>query len=256
MSYSVDNFFGNLVNIQNIRAYLKDTSKDKVDKLMLELKKLRSVKEVKFYSSAESHRYLKNSYMGEKYLELLPQEFFPSFIEIVLKDSFQELRYVKEVELELSKSDIVEVTSFGEKWLINFLSVKVGLKIFVMVLTFLLSVSIGSVIYNTINLKLYKFKDEIKIYNLVGATRSFIVTPFVFASIIEVTLSFLVAFILQYITFFSIKYFFLDKLGLIFIKNPSFFLLLAIYTSILVISFLASILSVFSFLDKMGAIGE
>lgn len=258
LSYSVDSFFGKLVNIQNIRAYITTTaSQEKINSLMNGLKKLKSIKEVKYYSSKDSYKYLKESYMGEKYLELLPEEFFPTFLEITLKENFREIRFVKEVEAELAKSDIVDITSFGEKWLLNFLSIKVGLKIFVMILTFLLSVSIGSVIYNTINLKLFKFKEEIKIYSLVGATRSFITVPFVVASIIETTISFLLALVLQITTFGLIEHFFLDKLGIRFLQNPSMSIIISIYMIMLTITIISSLLSVFSFLDRnMGAIGE
>jgi cell division transport system permease protein len=258
LSYSVDLFFGKLVNIQNIRAYTT-TNADlkKVNSLIGDLKRLRSIKDVKFYSSKDSYKYLKESYMSEKYLELLPEEFFPSFLEITLKDNYREIRYVKEVEAELAKYDIIDVTSFGEKWLLNFLSIKVGLKIFVMILTFLLSISIGSVIYNTINLKLFKFKDEIKIYSLVGATRSFITVPYIVASIIETIISFFVAFVLQVITFALIKQFFLDRLGISFLQSPSFSIILSIFIIIVLISAISALLSVLSFLDRnLGAIGE
>jgi len=258
LSYSVDLFFGKLVNIQNIRAYTT-TNADlkKVNSLIGDLKRLRSIKDVKFYSSKDSYKYLKESYMSEKYLELLPEEFFPSFLEITLKDNYREIIYVKEVEAELAKYDIIDVTSFGEKWLLNFLSIKVGLKIFVMILTFLLSISIGSVIYNTINLKLFKFKDEIKIYSLVGATRSFITVPYIVASIIETIISFFVAFVLQVITFALIKQFFLDRLGISFLQSPSFSIILSIFIIIVLISAISALLSVLSFLDRnLGAIGE
>lgn len=258
LSYSVDNFFGKLVNVQNIRGYITDSApQDKINALIKRLSSLKSVAEVKFYKSKDSYEYLRKSYMSEKYLELLPEEFFPSFVEVTLKSNYQEIKFIKEIEGELMKSDIISTTSFGEKWLLNFLSIKVGLKIFVMILTALLSISIGSVIYNTINLKLFKFKEEIKIYSLVGATRSFIITPFVVASVIEMTVSFLIAFILQYVTFYLIRHFFLDKLGVVFLQSPSTYVIFSIFFIMTFISIIASILSVFSFLDKnLGAIGE
>lgn len=256
LSYSTDNFFGKLVNIQNIRAYVNTEDKGKVDSFIKYMKKLQIVKDVKFFSSEDSHKSLKESYMGEDYLNRLPKEFFPSFVEITLKDEFRDIKSVKSLEVEISKFDIIDVTSYGEKWLLNFLSVKVGLKIFLIALTFLLSLSIGSVIYNTINLNLFKFKNEIKIYSLVGATRTFIAAPYIFSSIIEVTLSFIIGFILQFVTFEFIKYFFLDKLGVIFITYPSFFICLMIYLVIILISAISSILSIYTFMDKMGAIGE
>ncbi|MCA1933344.1 MAG: permease-like cell division protein FtsX [Calditerrivibrio sp.] len=256
LSYSTDNFFGKLVNIQNIRAYVNTEDKGKIDSFIKYMKKLQIVKDVKFFSSEDSHKSLKESYMGEDYLNRLPKEFFPSFVEITLKDEFRDIKSVKSLEVEISKFDIIDVTSYGEKWLLNFLSVKVGLKIFLIALTFLLSLSIGSVIYNTINLNLFKFKNEIKIYSLVGATRTFIAAPYIFSSIIEVTLSFIIGFILQFVTFEFIKYFFLDKLGVIFITYPSFFICLMIYLVIILISAISSILSIYTFMDKMGAIGE
>ncbi|MEF3255520.1 MAG: permease-like cell division protein FtsX [Deferribacterales bacterium] len=256
LSYSVDNFFGKLVNVQNIRGYLKTEDRSKIDNFINNIKKLQIVKEVKYYTSDDAYKLLNESYMGENYLKLLPKEFFPSFIEITVKEKFRDINNIKMLENEMYKYDLFDVTSFGEKWLINFLSIKIGLKIFVFVLTFLLSISIGSVIYNTINLNLFKFKDEIKIYSLVGATRSFISVPYIFSSFIEVTISFLLAFVLQFLTFKIIKLFFLDKLGIVFITEPSFWLVLNIYVVIIIITLLSSILSLFNFMDKMGAIGE
>jgi cell division transport system permease protein len=256
LSYSIDNFFDKLVNVQNIRAYLKTYDKTKVDHFINSIKKLKSVETVKFFSQEDAYLSLKKSYMGEDYLGLLPKEFFPSFIEITLKDGFRDIRYVKEIETEVSKFDIIDVTSYGGKWLLNFLSVKIGLKIFVLILTLLLSISIGSVIYNTINLNLFKFKEELKIYSLVGATRSFISVPYILSSLIEANLSFFSAFLLQFATFKLVNVFFLEKLGVVFLTFPSFSLLVLIYFVIITITTMATVFSLFNFLDKMGAIGE
>jgi cell division transport system permease protein len=68
------------------------------------------------------------------------------------------------------------------------------------------------IIYNTVRLTIFVFKDEISVMRLVGASNMFIRGPFLIESIIYATISSLVAIIL----FYPITYYFSEKTFLFF----------------------------------------
>jgi cell division transport system permease protein len=256
IGYSVDFFIKNMVDIQTVRVYLNTDNKKEIDKLIDQIKEMRSIDEVKYYSSKETYEYLKDSNFNTKYLKMIPKDFFPAFIEVKINPKYRKLKFVKEIETNLSDFKIVDMASFGESWIMNFLSFRYGIHFFLVVLTILLIISMSSIIYNTIKISLFRYKEQIRIYNLVGATRSFIILPFIFTIIIEMTISFIISMLVTIFIFKTMNSFLLESININFLLIPKFYLYIIFYFIVIVISVLASFLSISSFLNKMGAIND
>lgn len=256
IGYSTNSFFKNLSSVQNVRVYLKTDDTEKINEFIKNIKNLNSVEDIIYYTPEDSYKYLKNNTQNLKYLENISKDFFPSFIEIKLKDNFKNLIFINQIKTEINKFEIVDKASFGEQWVLKFASIKYSLQIFIFIVTILLSISIAFITINVINLNLYKFKEEIKIYSLVGATRTFIIVPFLLASVIEFILSFAISVLINFSIFFGINDYILSSLNINFIKLPNIY----IYSAMAVYFFLINVIAAFyislKFLKKASRIND
>jgi len=231
IGYSTNIFFNNLSSVQNIRVYLKTDDNASIIEFIKNIKLLNSVESVTFYSKEDAYNYLKNNTYNLKYIENISKDYFPSFIEIKLKDKFKDIIFINQIKSEISKFDIIDVASFGEQWVLKFASLKYSLQIFILFVTILLSISVAFISMNVISLNLYKFKDEIKIYSLVGATKAFIIIPFVFATVVEFLVSFSISLGLNAAVFYSLNNTIMPAVSINFIRIPNIYIysLMAIY---------------------------
>jgi len=256
MSVSLDNFFSELTNIQSIRLYLKTEDTKEIDEFMKKIRNLQTIKEVEYYSPTETLKYLRKSTNNISYLNNIPAEFFPHFIEAKIKKEYRSLNNIRELEQTLNDYEIVDVASYGEKWIVNFTTLNYSMKFFILILTALLAAALSTILYNTIKINLYRYIDEIKIYSLVGASRTFIIVPILISVIIESTISYLVATGLSFGAFFLLNEKLLHNIGIYLIQLPNGIMLLIIFTALLCVSVLAGLISVKTFLNNMGAINE
>jgi len=256
MSVSLDNFFSELTNIQSIRLYLKTEDTKEIDEFMKKIRNLQTIKEVEYYSPTETLKYLRKSTNNISYLNNIPAEFFPHFIEAKIKKEYRSLNNIRELEQTLNDYEIVDVASYGEKWIVNFTTLNYSMKFFILILTTLLAAALSTILYNTIKINLYRYIDEIKIYSLVGASRTFIIVPILISVIIESTISYLVATGLSFGAFFLLNEKLLHNIGIYLIQLPNGIMLLIIFAALLCVSVLAGLISVKTFLNNMGAINE
>ncbi|QAR32912.1 hypothetical protein EP073_05680 [Geovibrio thiophilus] len=253
---SSDSFLKEITKVDSMRVYVKSSSKTSVDELIKQLQEVEGVRSIVYYSQEDAYSYLKDSTVNINYLDKIPAELFPAFIEIAVKDDFQEVSRLREMERRIISLANVDVASYGEKWVQNFSDIRSAVKIFLVILTLLLTVSVGIIIFNTIRLSLFRYREDIKIYNLVGATRTFIEIPYVICSFVEITIAYFIssAFVYLFMLFMNVKL--LTPVGLNFIVLPDVFYYLKTYIYLVIISTIASMISVASFLNKVKSINE
>jgi cell division transport system permease protein len=256
MSKSADSFLKEIARADSMRIYLKSTDKAKVDKLLTQIADLEGAESFTYLTPTEAREYLRDSATNINYVDKIPAELFPGFVEIKIKPSFQDADRLRDMERRVTELENVDAASYGEKWIKSFGEIRTAMKGFIFILTILLTVSIGVIIFNTIRLSLFRYKDDIKIYNLVGATRAFIELPYVICSFIEITLAYIVSSGLVYVflTFLNNKL--LAPVGLDFIILPDAFYYLKIYLYLVVTCIAGSMLSVASFMSKVKSINE
>lgn len=253
---SSDSFLKEITKTDSMRVYVKSPTKTSVDDLIKQLQEIEGVRSISYYSQEDAFNYLKGSTANINYLDKIPPELFPAFIEVAVKDDFQEISRLREMERRIMSLSNVDVASYGEKWIQNFSDIRSAVKIFLVVLTMLLTVSVGIIIFNTIRLSLFRYREDIKIYNLVGATRTFIEIPYVICSFLEITIAYFISSAVVYLFMLFMNVKLLAPVGLNFIVLPDVFYYLKTYIYLVVISTIASTISVTSFLSKVKSINE
>ncbi|MGE4497151.1 MAG: cell division protein FtsX [Deferribacterales bacterium] len=253
---SSDSFLREITKTDSMRVYVKSSSKSSVDDLIRQIQEIEGVRSISYYSQEDAYSYLKDSAVNINYLDKIPAELFPAFIEIAIKDDFQDVSRLREMERRVMTLANVDVASYGEKWIQNFSDIRSAVRIFLVVLTVLLTASVGIIIFNTIRLSLFRYREDIKIYNLVGATRTFIEIPYIICSFVEITIAYFIssAFVYLFMLFMNVRL--LAPVGLNFIVLPDVFYFLKTYIYLVVISAIASMISVASFLNKVKSINE
>lgn len=256
MSVSLDSFFSDLTNIQSIRLYLKTEDTKKINDFIKEVEGLDTIESVKYYSPDDALKYLNKNTDHINYLENIPREFYPHFIEAKIKKEYRDLNNIRELEKNLNDYDIVDVASYGEKWVVNFTTLNYSIKFFIFILTALLALALSTILYNTIKINLYRYIDEIKIYSLVGASRTFIIIPIIISVVIESTISYILAAGLSFGTFFLLNEKLLHNIGIYLINQPDLIMFLIIFVVLICVSVLAGLISIKTFLNNMGAIND
>lgn len=256
LGFSSNKFLENLAKIQTIRAFVSEGQEESVANIINEISKLDAVENIKFYSSADAFNYMKEQLGNSREIERIPRELFPSFIEITLKNEYTDVDYVKEFQNNLDKYGIFTTTSYGEKWVINFLTIKFGIHLFIFIISLLISLSVASIIYNTIKINLAKHKMEVMVYSLVGATKAFIVIPYVVCTLFEVFISFVVAYFTAFIIFYLLNSKILDTLSISILRFPPFHLVGSILAIALFIAAFSSLYSLGVFLNNAKEYNE
>lgn len=256
MSKSADSFLREVARADSMRVYVKSASKADVEGLIKQLEMIEGAESLTYYSPEEAREYLRDSAANVNYIDKIPAELFPAFIEIKVRSGFQEADRLREMERRITELGNVDAASYGEKWIKSFGEIRSAMNIFLFLLTVLLTLSVGVIIFNTIRLSLFRYKDDIKIYNLVGATRAFIETPYVICSFVEITIAYVTAssFVYGFLAFLNVKL--LTPVGLNFIVLPGILYYVQIYIYLVITSVVASMLSVASFLNKVKSINE
>lgn len=256
IGYSVNEFFSSLTSVQSIRVYLKSDEKESVDDLIEKIKGLNTVQSVTYYDSKSAYDYLKTNSYNVNYLEKIPSDFYPSFIEVTILEKFRDLKYISSLEDEIKKFEMVDVASYGEKWVMNFVAVRYSIQVFIFLITLLFSASTAFVIINTISLTMFKFKSEIQVYNLVGATKSFIIMPFLFSSIFEFILSYSVSAAASIGFLMIVKKNISSIMGVDLIVIPNFFIYFMITMYFFLLTICAGYFSSSRFVKKAGSIND
>ncbi|BAI80824.1 cell division transport system permease protein [Deferribacter desulfuricans SSM1] len=252
--YSTNHFFNEISKIESIRIYLKNSDNDTVENIIKTLKKLEGISDIKYFSSKEAYESLKNNKEITEYIRLIPQDLFPEYIDTKIKDNFRDLNYIYKLKENIEQLSGVLKTSVGESWIISFAKIKFAINFFFIILVIFISLSVASIVYNMIKLNMYKFKREIKILSLVGATKSFIIVPIILSSILESIISFLFSGIIAFIIINFIINKSLLSLGIIFILLPPLSYLIIYFTIFIILISLFSYISASSFLKRSGSI--
>lgn len=166
-----------------ITVFLKDNAKDSdVEILQAELKKKEYTKSVTYISKEEAAK-IYSADIGENFLEFLGENPLKNAIDILLKSEFVTPEIMAGIEKELVIRSIVSEVTY-DKPLIELLSKNINRLSFWMLLFSALFTLIAVVLINSsIRLSVYSKRFTIKTMQMVGATKSFIRSPFIWQSI-------------------------------------------------------------------------
>lgn len=178
--YNIDIATKNLPEKFSMNVYLDNNlQRDRIDPIMDSFRKNKTVLSVKYISRDEALKELKSSLKNSDYiLEGLEENPLPDSLEIKLRKDMAETEAAQRLAREaLSIKGVAEV-DYGEKFLSTLNTIKKGFQAVGLTFVAVLSTGIIFVCYSTVKILFYRRNEEIETFKLLGATKSFIRTPF------------------------------------------------------------------------------
>jgi len=230
-----------------IEVFFKQNISDKrIQEISKEFKSIRGVRSTTVITKTDAKKIFKSQF-GEDILNLVGYNPLPASCVINLVKEQKNKLNIRPIVDRIRKFPEVDEVNYQGR-LINRIETAYQsfVKVSVVLLIIILVVSV-LIISNTVRLTIYAKKELIKSFQLVGATRSFIKTPFILEGVFHGLIGAFIASLLLYGTLEFSSGFILSLTGLII--DFSFFNLLFLLSSLgIVISFLGSSRAISQFL--------
>jgi cell division transport system permease protein len=253
VNYSASQAIDKLTDIKTVRIFLEEGVGQ--DYMLQRLNELQMPASFKFFSKQEAKTRVINLIPGAKNIEKLPTDLFPEFVEMRFADYAAEEDLILETARNIEQIGGVRSVEYGKRVGEKLKRVKRTSFIFMVFISTLTGLSAAVIMFNTIRLSLYRFQKKIMVYTLVGATRMFVTVPYLFSSLLESTLAFILAGAGNYI-FVSLvtSYLLKDSYFLLFV--PHYSLYLFFYLVLVGIGIISSFICVYTFLARLKSINE
>lgn len=171
-------------NLELTVVLMPETQEEQIKTLTDMLQKSEAVKEVTFVSKEQAAAEMKEE-LGEDFVTFLGYNPLLASLNVRLKADFTDAQYVSAFKEKASQYPGVKEVYFQQS-LID--SVNKNIRMFSLVIlgfSLLLAIVAGALINNTIRIALYSKRLVIKSMRLVGATKGFILKPFVVNGILQ-----------------------------------------------------------------------
>jgi cell division transport system permease protein len=144
------------------------------------------VQEVRYVSEADAKAWLLEQVGGmEEILDQVGPEALPASLEITLTEQqAEEPSAIAGFAKSLSSPEFQDI-DFGQQWVERFNAFLSLLKLLAAILGSLIALAAVFLVANTVDLIVFNRKAELEIERLVGATRSFIVSPFLLEGLLQ-----------------------------------------------------------------------
>ncbi len=248
-------FLNHISNANTIRVYLTNNNDIIAKEILHSIKMLDNVSSAKYYNQKEAKKFAITYSPKAAGLESFAEEFFPSFIEIIPSDTLETTFDNIVQETTLIKG--VDEVSYGKEYIAKFKAIGKGAWLFIASITILFAFSLIFVVYNTIKLSLYKYREEIKLYSLVGAERIFISMPYIFGALFLSLFAYICSVVLYIITFSPFNSHILIPAGINIYEIPNMAYFVYSCIIICIICIFAANVSISSFLKlQVSSINE
>lgn len=179
--YNINLFTKKLPERFSVIAYLKDNIPEQEAKnIAASIKERRSVEKARYISKESALKELKASVKNAEYIfEGLDENPLPPSIEITFKKAAVSPEAVKTFSADIKKIKGVDEVQYGEKFLSSIHSIMSTVQAAGVILAVVMTAGIIFICYSTVKILFYRRNEEIETFKLLGATRSFIRTPFV-----------------------------------------------------------------------------
>ena len=195
VAVNVDNLIGNMEEDSQILAFVDESLSDS-DALSIEgaIRSIPNVRDVQFISREEAMENYKNTYGDSTVFENLDASVFRNRYVIRLNDITLMRDTADAVDAVNGVADVNAPVSIAE----GFIAVRNVVSVITAILIVILLVVSVFMMSNTIKLATFTRRDEIAVMKMVGASNSFIRTPFVVEGLILGLLGSGIAFLLQW----------------------------------------------------------
>lgn len=162
------------------QIYLKDTANSaQTDALIQELTVTKFSKTIQFISKNQAAEKLKID-LGEDFVSFLGSNPLLNMIEIKLKENYANTDTLKVIEKKLLQNTIVKEVIYQRDMINNLNKNSKAVAFFILIFSCALLIVAVALINNTIRISIYSQRFLIRTMYLVGATRFFIIKPFIF----------------------------------------------------------------------------
>lgn len=203
---NIQQLSGTIESTNQISLFLKNKVTDKVGKKLAdELRKNENVEHVLLITKQQALDEFK-SYSGfGKVLNMLETNPLPIVIQILPKNSLDDMMSVKSLMKEFDRLPQVDLVQMDMQWIKKLQSIIGIMNRGVLLLAILLAFAVLFITGNTIRLELQNRRDEVVVAKLVGATHAFIRRPFLYTGFWLGFLSGLLAWILVLMMVFVLR---------------------------------------------------
>ena len=194
------NVFGSVV-LRNIEekvdlsvTFKENVQAEYIDAIAAELTARSDVQQVKIISSEEALNMFRNRHQDDPFIEDSLRELDENPLSASIYIIATEPRFYEAIFRHLSAekySPFVEEVNFANSRDVieRLISLTTSIKNFGLIATGVFSLLVILIMFNTVRLAIYSFREEIDIMRLVGASRWFIQGPFIFESILVALLA-------------------------------------------------------------------
>ena len=162
-----------------IDLFLKDkTPQPEIEKLRGELLLIDGVKDVNFYSKMDALFRMRQSF-GQNIIQDLDDNPLPASFSLVVDDSILEPGVADSLVARLSRLEPVEEVVFAKDVLYKFSSITNSVERFGIVIAILVIFSGIFISANTVRVAITDRREVVEMMQVVGASRAYILTPFV-----------------------------------------------------------------------------
>lgn len=156
------------------------------EQLRLKITQFDQVETIRFISKEEAYnRFAKQLGDNREILTDMPKDFLPASIEVVPLKTLRSLRQVKLFSEYLATLPGSQKVQYGQQWVERFYSFTQLLSIIVLLSGSLLILTATFMVASTIRLTIFGRQEELELLKLVGATNSYIRTPFLLEGLLQ-----------------------------------------------------------------------
>lgn len=168
-------------------VYLEDEPGPEMqEQLRLKITQFDQVEKIRFISKEEAYnRFAKQLGDNREILTDMPTDFLPASIEVVPLKTLRSLRQVKLFSEYLATLPGSQKVQYGQQWVERFYSFIQLLSIIVLLSGSLLILTATFMVASTIRLTIFGRQEELELLKLVGATNSYIRTPFLLEGLLQ-----------------------------------------------------------------------
>jgi len=168
-------------------VYLEDEPGPEMqEQLRLKITQFDQVEKIRFISKEEAfNRFAQQLGDNREILADMPTDFLPASIEVVPLKTLRSLRQVKLFSEYLATLPGSQKVQYGQQWVERFYSFIQLLSIIVLLSGSLLILTATFMVSSTIRLTIFGRQEELELLKLVGATNSYIRTPFLMEGLLQ-----------------------------------------------------------------------
>ncbi|PLX70112.1 MAG: hypothetical protein C0603_04005 [Denitrovibrio sp.] len=253
VNYSASKAIDKVSDIKTIRIFLEEGVSQK--EMLKKLSNLQMPASYKSYTKSDAKQRVLRLVPGARNIQKLPDNLFPEFIEMKIADYAAVNGLVLETAYKIEKIGGVKTVEYGKRVGEKLGKIKRTSVLFMLFISVLTGLSSAIIIFNTIRLSLFRSKRKIMIYKLVGATRMFVTSPYLFSSLIEASFAYVIAIFANQLFIKGVETYLLkDSYFLLF--TPPAIIYILFYLLLTFTALFSALFCVLSFLRRLRSLNE